>query len=137
MTVIPIVLTFDKRIVLAGAVAIQSLIDNAKPETQYDIYVYHPDIDEKTIQEYQKITENTRHKLTFKYISKERFKNAPINKHGSWTEIVYYRLLVPELLPQYDKIIYFDTDAVILGDLEEVYNEDLGDYEKSYDMYIS
>lgn len=131
MAKIPVVLTFDKRIILAGAVAIQSLIDNAKPTTQYDIYVYHPDIDDKTIKEYQKIVENTPHKLTFEYISKDRFKNAPINKGGSWTEIVYYRLLIPELLPQYDKVIYFDTDAVILGDLEEVYNEDLEDFDCS------
>ncbi|MBQ8635883.1 glycosyltransferase family 8 protein [bacterium] len=131
MAKIPIVLTFDKRIVLAGAVAIRSLIANAKPETEYDIYVYHPDIDDKTIKEYQKLTEGTKHKITFEYISKEKFANAPINKGGSWTEIVYYRLLIPELLPQYDKVIYFDTDAVILGDLEEVYNEDLGDYDCS------
>ena len=40
MSKIPVILTFDKRIILAGAVAIQSLIDNAKPTTEYDIYVY-------------------------------------------------------------------------------------------------
>ena len=129
MSTIPIILTFDKRIILAGAVAIKSLIDNAKPDTKYDIYVYHPDIDEKTTKEYQKLVENTHHKLTFQYISKERFANAPINKNGSWTEIVYYRLLAPELLPQYDKVIYFDTDAIIIGDLSEVYNEDIEGYD--------
>lgn len=131
MAKIPVILTFDKRIILAGAVAIKSLIDNAKDTTEYDIYVYHPDIDDKTIKEYQKLVENTRHNLTFEYISKERFAGAPINKGGSWTEIVYYRLLAPELLPQYDKVIYFDTDAIILGDLEEVYNDDLEDYDCS------
>ncbi len=126
---IPVVFTFDKRIILAGAVIIQSLIDNAKSNTQYDIYVYHPDIDDKTILEYKKMVENTPHSITFEYISKEKFKNAPINKHGSWTEIVYYRLLIPELLPQYDKVIYIDTDAIILGDLTEAYNIDLEGYD--------
>ena len=58
MAKIPVILTFDKRIILAGAVAIQSLIDNAKETTQYDIYIYHPDIDDKTIKEYQKKIDN-------------------------------------------------------------------------------
>ena len=43
MSKIPVVFTFDKRIILGAAVAIKSLIDNAKPETEYDIFVYHPD----------------------------------------------------------------------------------------------
>lgn len=129
MAKIPVVLTFDKRIILGAAVAIKSLIDNAQPDTQYDIYIYHPDIDSKTIKEFEKMLEGTNHKITFQYISKEKFKNAPINKHGSWTEIVYYRLLIPELLPQYDKVIYVDSDAIFLDDLTEAYNTDLEGYD--------
>lgn len=129
MNKIPVVFTFDKRIILGAAVTIKSLIDTAKPETEYDIYVYHPDIDDKTAQEFAKMCEDTKHSITFEYISTERFKGAPINKGGSWTEIVYYRLLIPELLPQYDKVIYADTDVLFKGDLTEAYNIDLKDYE--------
>lgn len=129
MNTIPVVFTFDKRIVLGAAVAIKSLIDTAKPETSYDIYVYHPDIDDKTAKEFEKMLEGTNHSIHFEYISKDRFKNAPINKGGSWTEIVYYRLLIPELLPQYDKVIYADTDVLFKDDLTKAYNIDLTDYE--------
>lgn len=129
MTTIPVVFTFDKRIVLGAAVAIKSLIDCANDNTQYDIYVYHPDIDTKTIIEFEKMVENTRHSISFEYISKERFKDAPINKGGSWTEIVYYRLLIPELLPQYDKVIYADTDVLFKGDLASIYNEFLDGFD--------
>lgn len=129
MNTIPVVFTFDKRIILGAAVTVKSLIDTAKPETAYDIYVYHPDIDNKTAKEFEKMLEGTNHSIHFEYISKDRFKNAPINKGGSWTEIVYYRLLIPELLPQYDKVIYADTDVLFKDDLTEAYNIDLTDYE--------
>ena len=129
MNTIPVIFTFDKRIVLGAAVTVKSLIDTAKPETAYDIYVYHPDIDDKTAKEFEKMLEGTNHSIHFEYISKDRFKNAPINKGGSWTEIVYYRLLIPELLPQYDKVIYADTDVLFKDDLTEAYNIDLTDYE--------
>lgn len=129
MAKIPVVFTFDKRIILGAAVSIKSLIDCANPETEYDIYVYHPDIDEKTEVEFKKMTEGTRHNITFEYISKDKFKNAPINKGGSWTEIVYYRLLIPELLPQYDKVIYSDVDVLFKKDLADIFLTDLEGYE--------
>lgn len=129
MAKVPVVFTFDKRIVLGAAVTIKSLIDCAKPETEYDIYVYHPDIHDRLVREFKKMTDGTRHNITFSYISPEKFKNAPINKGGSWTEIVYYRLLIPDLLPKYDKVIYADTDVMFKGDLGEVYNIDISDYE--------
>lgn len=129
MAKIPVVFTFDKRIILGAAVTIKSLIDCAKPDTEYDIYVYHPDINDKTAAEFKKMVDGTKHSITFEYISPEKFRNAPINKGGSWTEIVYYRLLVPELLPQYDKVIYADTDVLFKGDLTEVFNIDISDYE--------
>lgn len=129
MNNIPVVFTFDKRIILGAAVAIQSLIDTAKKDTSYDIFVYHPDIDDKTVSEFKKMVEGTNHSITFQYISKERFKDAPINKNGSWQEIVYYRLLIPELLPQYDKVIYIDTDVILKNDLADVYNINLEDFE--------
>lgn len=129
MTKIPVVFTFDKRIILGAAVTIKSLIDRAKADTSYDIYVYHPDIDDKTAGEFKKMLEGTNHSITFEYISTERFKGAPINKGGSWTEIVYYRLLIPELLPQYEKVIYADTDVLFKDDLSDIYNLDISDYE--------
>ncbi len=129
MTKIPVVFTFDKRIILGAAVAVKSLINTAKAETSYDIYVYHPDVEEKDIKEFEKMVEGTNHSITFQHISKEKFKDAPINKGGSWTEIVYYRLLIPELLPQYDKVIYADTDVLFKGDLTDAFNIDISDYE--------
>lgn len=129
MPKIPVVFTFDKRIILGAAVAIKSLVDTANPDTVYDIYVYHPDIDKKTIDEFVKMLGGIRHSITFEYINKNRFKDAPINRHGSWTEIVYYRLLIPEFLPQYDKVIYSDVDVMFKEDLTEVYMTDIADYE--------
>ncbi|QLE78950.1 glycosyltransferase family 8 protein [Francisella sp. Scap27] len=126
---IPIVFTFDKRIVLGAAVAIKSLIETANDDTVYDIYVFHPDIDDKTILCFEKMLANTQHKISFEFIDKSRFKHAPINKGGSWTEIVYYRLLIAELLPQYDCVIYSDVDVLFMKDMREVYELNLCGYE--------
>lgn len=41
----------------------------------------------------------------------------------------YYRLLIPELLPpQIEKVIYLDCDLVVRGNLEQLWQNDIGDY---------
>jgi len=120
-TVIPVVFCFDKRIILGASVAIKSLIDCAKSETAYDIRIFHSDIELVDQKNISKLAENTRHNIAFHYINPEIFKNAPHNEH-SWTELVYYRLLTPEILKEYDKVIYSDVDVLFRGDLSEIYN---------------
>lgn len=128
--VIPVVFSFDKRIILGASVAIKSLIDNAADETIYDIRVFHSDLDIENQKNITRLLDNTRHSIAFHYINPDLFKNAPHNNH-SWTELVYYRLLIPEILNEYDKVIYSDVDVLFKGDLSEIYYEDLSDFECS------
>ena len=44
-----------------------------------------------------------------------------------YTPAIYYRLLIPELFPQYDKVLYMDCDTVALTDVAELYNIDIQD----------
>ena len=128
MNTIPIVFCFDKRIILGASVAIKSLIDCAKEDTVYDIRVFHSDLDIKNQKNLTKLTENTPHNLAFHYINPDIFKGAPHN-NKSWTELVYYRLLIPEIIKEYDKVIYADVDTMFKGDLAGVYSIDLTGYE--------
>jgi len=42
-------------------------------------------------------------------------------------ETAYYRLVSPELIPEYDKLLYSDVDVVFREDLSKYYMLDLGD----------
>ena len=126
--IIPVVFCFDKRIVLGASIAIKSLIDCARENTCYDIRVFHSDLDIENQKNITKLTEGTRHNLAFHYINPDIFKGAPHN-NKSWTELVYYRLLIPEIIKEYDKVIYADVDTLFKGDLAEVYEIDLTGYE--------
>lgn len=129
MSKIPVIYTFDKRIILGATVAIKSMIDCANEDTNYHIFVFYPDLSQSDMDELKKMVEATgKHTITFVYIDPQRFEGAPKN-NGSWTEIVYYRLLAPEIITDYDKAIYVDVDVLFKGDLTEAYNTDLTDYE--------
>lgn len=128
MVNIPVVFCFDSRIVLGASVAIKSLLDCAKEDTCYDVRIFHSDLDIEDQKNITNLADGSRHNIAFHYINPEIFKNAPHN-NKSWTELVYYRLLSPEILREYDKAIYCDVDVLFKGDLAEIYNIDIDNYE--------
>lgn len=48
---------------------------------------------------------------------------------GKWTAAVYYRLFFPLLVSaDVERLLYLDTDTLVINDLGELFNSDLGDY---------
>lgn len=54
------------------------------------------------------------------------FGDLPILR-GHLTRSTYLRLLIPDLLPQEDRVIYLDCDMVVMGSLEALDQVPLGD----------
>lgn len=128
ISVIPVVFCFDKRIILGASVAIKSLLDCAKESTTYDVRIFHSDLSLENQKNLSMLCENTRHNISFHYINPKLFSNAP-NSKGSWSEIVYYRFLIPQILDEYEKAIYSDVDVLFKDDLSDLYNTDLEEFE--------
>jgi lipopolysaccharide biosynthesis glycosyltransferase len=124
MAEIPIVLCFDDRILIGAGVTIQSLLNAANPETKYEINVLHPGLSEDLQKALRSLTDETRHSMRFFEIPPERFDGIPKGR-GSWTEIVYFRLLSSEVINDREKIIYSDVDVFFKRDLTEVFQTDL------------
>lgn len=118
---IPIVFAFDKNLVMPACVCISSLLMNAKKDTSYDIFILHPANQSMTQTDLVKLPEYYDNcKLTFRPVGGE-FDNA-FEIRGITTP-AYYRLLIPEIIPEYDKIIYSDVDVIFRSDLTEIFEE--------------
>jgi hypothetical protein len=44
-----------------------------------------------------------------------------------YTDTIYYRLFIPSILSNVDKVIYIDSDTVVVDDISKMYNIDLQD----------
>ena len=55
------------------------------------------------------------------------FQNAPLSRHIT-TIAAYFRLYLPNLLPNVDKIIYLDGDTITFDDLKEMYDIKMDEY---------
>lgn len=122
---IPILFTFDDKLVMPACVCMTSLLENANPDTFYDIFVIHSDrfdFNKTILAELPKHYSNCN--ITFIPISGEFVGGYEIR---GIPETCYYRLISPEIIKEYDKILYSDIDVIFRSDLSEYYNIDLGD----------
>ena len=122
--IVPIVFAFDGRVLRPAAVAIRSLIEAALEDTTYQIHILHPGFSKKINAGFADIAKASRHEVILHEIDNSRFNGLPAGR-GSWTEIVYYRFLIPEILQEYDRAIYSDIDVYFKGDLSPLIDADM------------
>lgn len=124
---IPIFFSTDDNYIPYLDVAIASLITNASKEYNYRIIVLNTGLKAENIEKVKQ-NERTGFSIDFLDISKEveNIKSCFKNVYH-FSVATYYRLFIASLFPEYDKIVYLDCDLVVLGDVSELYNVELGE----------
>lgn len=109
------------------AVTITSLLENKAEDTFLDIYVLGGDLDDEVkeaVAPFEKQYKNC--SVTCKRCSLDKFSD--IAQLSSISPACLLKFDICEMLPQYDKILYVDSDMIIREDLWKMYNEtELGD----------
>ena len=118
---IPVIFAIDKNVVIPCAVTITSLLMNAAQDTLYEFYILCeekalPEKDRDLIKEAFK--DHPQASISFVDVG-DAFSDVPELKRV--TKATYYRLLIPDLFPQLDKVIYSDIDIVYQRDLSSAY----------------
>lgn len=125
--VIPIFFAVDDGYIPFLAVSIQSLADHASDENQYVIKVLYTNISEEN---QKKISKYERENISIEFVDLnyyiEKIKDK-LYTRDYYSKTTYFRLFIPNLYPQYNKILYLDSDITILSDVADLYNIDIGD----------
>ena len=67
-------------------------------------------------------------KIEFVDVQKSLTKlKGKISLRDYYTLATYYRLFIPILFPELDKVLYLDSDIVVLDDISKLYNINLGE----------
>lgn len=124
---IPIAMATDNNYVYPTIVAMVSMLENKKESTHLDFYIMISG----------QVSEENRNRLNrlkslYKGCSVELIdmKNSFDSTYivpSHITKATYYRLLLPSILSDYDKILYLDGDILVRKDLWDMYSIDLKD----------
>lgn len=127
MRTVPIVFAFDNNLIFPACVCISSLMMNANEDTFYDIYILYSEKISLNREQLDRIP-SYYPKCQIHYRVVDGTFDKAFEIRGITTS-AYYRLLIPDLIPEYDKILYSDVDVIFRTDLSEFYfNTDLEDY---------
>lgn len=119
---IPIFFSVDNNYIKFMAVTIQSLIENSSENYVYNLRVLYTDISNENMERIKKMSKDNI-KIEFVDLNYyiDRIKDK-LYTRDYYSKSTYFRLFLPNLYPNYEKILYLDSDIVILDDVAKLYN---------------
>lgn len=113
-------------------VALQSLLENTTVENNYDIFIIHDGINSVNQKKLNSLVESKKN-TSLRFVDIRDYIEEHLNKlfvteHRYYTHYsmaTYYRLLIPEIFSKMDRVLYLDSDIVVLKDIADLYNSEL------------
>ncbi len=107
-------------------VALTSLIAHTSDKNNYDIIVLETDVSD----EYKNILSTLKKdNISVRtYNVNKFFERNEFWHYSYWSKETYSRLCIPEIMEDYEKVLYLDVDVIIQADVAELYNTDISDY---------
>lgn len=137
--IIPVVHCFDNNFVIPAAVAFYSMLEHADSSYFYSLYVLHDDITEENQQKLKETISKFKNcDLTFIDMQekwsdtvKNLFAQTRYKEH--YSKEIYYKFLLPQLFPQYDKVVLTDVDVLYEDDI----SKDFVEFNVTEDYYLA
>lgn len=129
-TTVPIAMATSSEYAPYLAVMLASLAAHSKPDTHYEVIVLHEGLSTDLAAQLEEVIADFHH-ITLRLVippAHVRDKLRRIeNRKTAWPRLVFYRLFLAEMFPEYDKMIFLGVDVLIHADLAELFAIPLGD----------
>jgi len=126
-----IALICDNNYIMPASVVIASIIKNKLLGTLLDIFIVSADLSDESIYMFS-LFESDTVRIIIKKESTEGFQSLHNFTDGiQKTRITTAALLkfkLPEIVVEYDKLLYLDCDVIVCEDLSQLYNQGIEDY---------
>lgn len=105
-------------------ITIITIMENNKC-SNFSFYVLNDGFTEATRAKFQKLADLYHCKISL--IEKDTEELKGVDANHRYSIMTYYRFFIPEILNDIEKIIYMDSDMMVRGSLDELWNTDLTD----------
>lgn len=121
---IAIALTFDDAYCKYASVTISSIMENTPSDVFCDIIIISEGLNDDHIRLLSsQISLKKNFNLIFRNIS--NIDNSKLFLNSYMSNSTYYRFYIADLLPDYDKVLYLDSDLVVNTDLSCLFEVDM------------
>ena len=125
------VFAFNNNFAKYFGTALKSLIDNSKPDYFYDVIVFSSDIsprNKRLLLEMLPENFSLRFFDVSGYIS-DLLEGINLLTTYHWSVEMYYRIIIPLVMRDYEKVLYTDADIIFNEDISGIFNISFDDKE--------
>lgn len=128
LPVVPVVFAASDAYVPMLTTTVFSMLKNASPDYFYDVVVFERDITERNKDiMHSFFAQFPNAALRFADVRAALCSYDLKTSNAYISAETYYRFLIQSVLPGYDKVLYLDSDLIVLGDVAELFETDLAD----------
>ncbi len=107
--------------------AIASLLSNNFSKREINIHILYSEMSNESIHALKLLCKLRTHTfISFIKINIDEFQSFPLQGGIQGLE-TYFRLKLPTILPKVKKVIYLDSDIIVICDIEKLWNYDMGE----------
>lgn len=112
-----------------AAVVAASILKNAAEDDELSFYILDGGITDENKEKMRGLKSIKNCEFNFVKIDNSLFEEyMKVKTHGYISLPTFYRLKAASLMPEVDRIIYFDCDMVVNSSLKDLFNSDLGEF---------
>lgn len=107
---------------------LESIVDHSSDDRKYDVIILNTDISKRNQERLARQLDRPNFNLRFfnaKFYMRHR---KGLFLRGHFRIETYYRLLMQDILPDYPKALYLDSDMIVMRDIAELFDVDLDGY---------
>jgi len=123
---LPVCFSSDNKYAPYLGVTITSIFKNKHEGDNFHFYILDGGISEENKVKIRTLC-NSHGVIEFITVDKSLFSDCPIFENDRLSLATYYRIILPDICPRENKLIYLDCDIIVTGSLRDMLNIDLCD----------
>lgn len=124
---ISVCLASDRNYLQPLSSTIASILSNKREEDELCFYILENTFTDSDRQVLEKLKSITDFEIHYVNVKSKVLEYVPLTDKDHISVEAYFRLFIPELIPNEDKIIYLDCDIIVESSLAELYTMEPGD----------
>lgn len=110
------------------ATFLKSMAEHSNSDKNYDILLLSQDVSDTNVKNVKKMLSAWKN-ISLRVLDPSvLIDQYTFHIEGHFSKETYYRLVLPELLPNYDKVLYLDSDMIAMDDVSKIYDENIDGY---------
>lgn len=124
--VLSFAVAFDENYAPHACAMLTSLAENAKSVAVYEIIIMDDNVKQKTREIFRQHFAHFPH-VQLRWVDMGTAFSG-MHESAHYSKGAYFRMALPEILPEHEKVVYLNVDTIVLSDVAELFETDVTGY---------